>query len=115
MKINSSAHDFTIVGTQTFDNYLDYSISFPIINYKRKERLESEGVYFDEHTGKFDIYLKIFGPADSYEIIHEKQKTKEAVLQTVEESVIRVFQEDEKDPYAGLILDDDSTNVIEIE
>ena len=115
MKIHSSAHDFTIIGTHTFDNHLDYSISFPIVNYKRKERLENEGVYFDEHTGKFDIYLKIVGPADSYEVVHEKQKTKEAVFQTVEESVNRIFQEDEKDPYAGLILDDDSTNVIEIE
>ncbi len=115
MKIHSSAHDFTIVGSHTFDNYLDYSISFPIVNYKRKQRLEDEGVYYDEHTGKFDIYLKIKGPADSYEIVHEKQMTKEAVFQTVEESVHRIFKEDEKDPYAGLILDDDPSNMIEIE
>lgn len=115
MKIHSSAHDFTIIGTHSFTNYLDYSISFPLINYQRKERLENEGVYFDEHTGKFDIYLKVVGPAANYEIIHEKQKTTGAVFQTVEESVHRIFEEDEKDPYAGLILDDDTSNVIEIE
>lgn len=115
MRIHSSAHDFTIVGTHTFDNYLDYKISFPIINYQRKERLENEGVYFDEATGKFDVFLKIVGPADNYEIIYDKKKTKKAAFQTVEESVQKIFKEDEKDPYAGLILDDDTTNIIEIE
>lgn len=75
MNIISTANDFTITGKHTFDSHIDYDIEMPIVNYNRQERNEKLGIFQDKNSKKFNVYLHVYGPLDTYETEVRKKET----------------------------------------
>ncbi len=114
MKITSSVADFNISGTHTYSGDMDYYISFPLINYKRRAGDVISGVGQSEETKEFFIYLQIVGNSDNYEVILDKKKSlktaKEKVIQELKETI----QQDEEDPYIQIDTQD-TTDAIDFD
>lgn len=76
MKIESSALNLTVAGTHTFENAIDYRMSFRFKDLKRPQTSEF-GVIEDDGTGIW-IYLKMTGTTAKPIIAWDSQSKKEA-------------------------------------
>lgn len=86
--------DMTIKGTHTFDNAIDYSIYFPLVNYHRENRLDQKGIDLDEEK-KWTIYLDIKGTVDDYTIDFDQAKSLKSAAKAAGDRIMQVFEEDE--------------------
>ncbi len=104
--------DITVSGTHGFDQKLNYSISFPLVNYKKEARHEKLGIRTPADKKYWNIYLNIVGTTDDYEIVANNKEIlrsgSEAVRNQVREN-IKLHQYEEND-YIELdseIIDED--------
>lgn len=88
--------DLTIKGVHDFDNNIDYHVSFPLINYKREERLEGKGIS-SEGEKKWKVQLSIKGTVEDYEIDLDESQLIKSGLNVATERVKGVFEKDEDD------------------
>lgn len=91
MKIKSSALDLELSGQQTFENDLDYRMSFnlkQILLAKQSEPVPTEYGYIeDDGTGNKMVYLHITGNVDNPKIRFDKWATKIRRKEVVDQEV----------------------------
>jgi len=80
MWIKSSISNIKITGEQTFDNTLDYKLTIPLKNFKKKkDRDEAFGAIEDDGRGNGNIFLTLKGPADNFKIGYDTRRTGEKI------------------------------------
>lgn len=75
MRINSNVSNITVLGAHTFDNYLDYKVSIPLKNYRKKDKDEAFGAIENDGRGNSLIHLTIKGPGDNFKIAFDSRRT----------------------------------------
>ena len=98
MEIKSSVTDMTISGTHSFDSDFDYKISFPLINYGRRERLKERGVNRNKKSNEIEVHLNIVGNAEDFEVDFLGKETTKSVLNVTQDQ----FVADEKPVEVGI-------------
>ena len=105
------ASDMTIEGTHTFDNAIDYHIHFPLINYKRENRLEKQSVDLDDKK-RWIIYLDILGTVDDYKIDFDQSRSLGTAIRAAGDRFKEVFEEDKEEILLDTSNATDNENVI---
>lgn len=97
MEIKSSITDMTILGNHGFDGKFNYDISFPLINYDRRERLEQRGV-IQNKKNEIEVHLNIAGNNDDYEVDFLGKETTKSFFKVAQDQ----FEEDAPAPEVGI-------------
>lgn len=85
--------DLTIKGTHGFNDKINYSINFPLINYVRDEKLESKGIEVDKQK-RWHLYLTAKGTVDNYKIDLEENRSIKSAAAAAGSKANILFQED---------------------
>ncbi len=104
MDIISSAQDITIQGTQTFDNKIDYDISFPIKNHARRNRLTEEGHQLQDSKG-LRLDLKVFGTVDNFDFEVDKKALLKSTGEMLANSLTNTVKSDDQPEEQAIDLD----------
>ncbi len=102
------ASDLTITGTHSFDNKINYKVSFPLVNYTRDERLEEKGIVLDNKK-RWYLYLTIKGTVENYVIDIDQNKSLKSAVSAASERVIDLFKEEKEEDKKIIPLDTSST------
>lgn len=84
-EISSSVMDFTITGSHTFNNVIDYRISFPVKTVIKSNRTTQTPPELDEwykiaETDRPDLHLKITGTVDEPIVKYDFKQAKKAFV-----------------------------------
>lgn len=75
MQISSNVSHITVYGTHTFDNYLDYKLTVPLKNFRKKDKDEAFGAIENDHRGNTLLHLTIKGPGDNFKVSYDTRRT----------------------------------------
>lgn len=75
MQINSNVSNIIVYGTHTFDNYLDYKLTVPLKNFRKKDKDEAFGAIENDHRGNTLLHLTIQGPGDNFKVSYDTKRT----------------------------------------
>ena len=86
ISVASSVMDIAVEGTHSFENEIDYSLSFNLRDLMMKEKTSTTefGEIEDDGLGGKIIYLKIKGTTEKFDIEWDKKKKREAQKQEFE-------------------------------
>ena len=115
MEIKSSSADFTIRGTHSFNNDIDYYVSVPLINYQRRSDREDHGVRKNNNTGEFYLHMQIVGTVDEFEIVIDKKETIESAKEKINNEIHNLIKPDEEEVDYIQIDIEDTTNMIDFD
>lgn len=78
MEIKSNISNISVQGTHTFDQHLDYQLTVPLKNFKKKPKTDKDeafGAIEQDKKGNSLIFLTIKGTSDNYKIAYDTKKT----------------------------------------
>lgn len=107
--------DISISGTHSFDEHIDYQVSFPLINYDKRERDERHGITRREDSKNFYVFLGIKGTTKSFDIDFDKKQIISKGLEKVKDDVKHSIKVKDKQPDYYGIDTDDTDDMIEME
>lgn len=113
MDIKSTSADFLIRGEHTFKNEIDYYVSFPLINYKKREERKEDGIRQNKNTGEFYVYMQLLGTVDKFDIILDKKHTVDTAKEKISNEIKHIIK---ADPDEVIYIDEeliDTTNVFD--
>jgi hypothetical protein len=79
MEIRSNVTHITLRGTHNFDQSIDYRITAPLRNKKKIDPDEAFGAVEDDDAGEPQVFLKILGTTDDYDVSYDKQALKKKI------------------------------------
>jgi hypothetical protein len=77
MEIRSNVTHIQLRGTHYFDQRIDYRVTAPLRNKKKIDPDEAFGAVEVDHTGQPQVFLKITGTTDKYDVSYDKQALKQ--------------------------------------
>jgi hypothetical protein len=77
MEIRSNVTHITLRGTHQFDQAIDYRVTAPLRNKKKIDPDEAFGAVEEDASGQSQVFLKILGTTDDYEVSYDKQALKQ--------------------------------------
>jgi hypothetical protein len=84
MSIQSNVSNILIQGTHTFSQEINYRLLVPLKNYKREDSDEAFGAI--EESGDYsNLYLKIVGNTDDFEVSWDKKRSLQSVADRIRE------------------------------
>jgi len=84
MSIQSNVSDILLQGTHTFDQKINYRLLVPLKNYKSNDRDEAFGAI--QESGDYsNLYLKIMGTTDDFEVSWDKKRSLQSVAERIKE------------------------------
>ncbi len=84
MSIKSNVSDILIQGTHTFSQEINYRILVPLKNYKKEDSDAAFGAI--EERGEYsNLYLKIIGTTDDFDVSWDKKRSLESVAERIKE------------------------------
>ncbi len=98
MEIKSSVTDMTISGTHHFNTEFAYRLSFPLINYNRRDRLEQRGVQRNKKNNEIEVHLNILGNNDDFEVDFLQKETSKSIFNVAQDQ----FNEDGQTEEVGI-------------
>ena len=116
MQLGSSASsDITLNGTHRFDNEFDYNISFPLVNYKKKDRKIDKGISTKNDSDNLYVFVRVLGNPDDYKIDYDEKAILKSVVKQINpfRGARDVFKKDtvKISPDNLIELDEDTTEV----
>jgi hypothetical protein len=78
MEIKSNISNITVLGTHTFDQHIDYSLTVPLKNFKKKPKTDKDeafGAIEEVKKGNTLIFVTIKGTTDNYKVAYDKKRT----------------------------------------
>lgn len=83
MQIRSNVSDITLMGTHSFDNFLDYKLKIPLKNFRphAKDRDEAFGAVENDTKGNSVVFLTVKGPANDFKISYDTKRTRQKINQ----------------------------------
>lgn len=84
MSIQSNVSNILLQGTHTFNQEINYRLLVPLKNYKKQDSDEAFGAI--EESGEFsNLYLKIIGTTDDFEVSWDKKRSLQSLAERVKE------------------------------
>lgn len=84
MSIQSNVSDILIQGTHTFNQEINYRLLVPLKNYKKEDSDAAFGAI--EESGEYsNLYLKIIGTTDDFDISWDKKRSLQSVAERIKE------------------------------
>jgi hypothetical protein len=77
MEIRSNVTHITLRGTHHFDQTIDYRVTAPLRNKKKIDPDEAFGAVEEDNAGQAQVFLKILGTTDVYDVSYDKQALKQ--------------------------------------
>lgn len=77
MEIRSNVTHITLRGTHHFDQRIDYRITAPLRNKRKIDPDEAFGAVQEDEAGRAQVFLKILGTTDEYDVSYDKQALKQ--------------------------------------
>jgi hypothetical protein len=77
MEIRSNVTHILLRGTHHFDQTIDYRITAPLRNKKKIDPDEAFGAVEEDNAGQAQVFLKILGTTDVYDVSYDKQALKQ--------------------------------------
>lgn len=77
MEIRSNVTHILLRGTHQFDQKIDYRITAPLRNKKKIDPDEAFGAVEVDNSGQPQVFLKILGTTDAYDVSYDKQALKQ--------------------------------------
>ena len=115
MEIKSSSADFTIRGTHSFNNEIDYYVSVPLINYQKRADREDRGVNRNNDTGEFYLHMQLVGTVEDFEINIDKKETIESAKEKIGNEIQNLIKPDDDEVDYIQIDIEDTTNMIDFD
>lgn len=84
MSIKSNVSDILLQGTHTFNQEINYRLLVPLKNYKKEDSDAAFGA-IEESGGYSNLYLKIIGTTDDFEISWDKKRSLQSVADRLKE------------------------------
>jgi hypothetical protein len=84
MSIRSNISDILIQGTHSFSQEINYRLLVPLKNYKKQDSDEAFGA-IEESGENSNLYLKIIGTTDDFEVSWDKKRSLQSVAERVRE------------------------------
>jgi hypothetical protein len=79
MEIRSNVTHITLRGTHHFDQTIDYRVTAPLMSRKKIDPDESFGAVEVVNANEAQVFLKIIGTTDDYDVSYDKQELKKKV------------------------------------
>lgn len=79
MEVKTNVTTIQLSGTHTFDQHIDYRVVAPLRSKKKIDPDEAFGAVEDDGTGKLNVFLKITGTTDDYEVSYDKDAVKKKI------------------------------------
>jgi hypothetical protein len=79
MEIRSNVTHITLRGTHNFDQTIDYRVTAPLRSRKKIDPDESFGAVEIVNANEAQVFLKIIGTTDEYDVSYDKQELKKKV------------------------------------
>jgi hypothetical protein len=76
MEVRSNVTHITLRGTHHFDQSIDYRVTAPLRNKKKIDPDEAFGAVEQDDAGELQVFLKIIGTTDVYDVSYDKQALK---------------------------------------
>lgn len=85
MTIVTNVSTISVSGTHTFDQVMDYRLTVPLKNFKRKhkEKDEAFGAIEDDKRGQSVVFLTVKGTTDNYKIAYDTKRTKNKIKEDI--------------------------------
>ncbi|WP_375579064.1 AsmA-like C-terminal region-containing protein [Marivirga tractuosa] len=84
MSIQSNVSDILLQGTHTFNQEINYRLLVPLKNYKKEDSDAAFGAI--EESGEYsNLYLKILGTTDDFEVSWDRKRSLQSVAQRIKE------------------------------
>ncbi len=115
MEIKSSSADFTIRGTHSFNNEIDYYVSVPLINYQKRADREDRGINRNNDTGEFYLHMQLVGTVENFEINIDKKETIESAKEKIGNEIQNLVKPDDDEINYIQIDIEDTTNMIDFD
>lgn len=115
MEIKSSSADFSIRGTHSFNNEIDYYVSVPLINYQRRADREDRGIQKNNASGEFYLHMQLVGTLDDFEINIDKKETIESAKEKIGNEIQQLIKRDKEEIDYIQIDIEDTTNMIDFD
>jgi hypothetical protein len=84
MSIQSNISDILIQGTHSFSQEINYRLLVPLKNYKKRDSDEAFGA-IEESGENSNLYLKIIGTTDDFEVSWDKKRSLQSVAERIKE------------------------------
>lgn len=84
MSIQSNISDILIQGTHSFSQEINYRLLVPLKNYKKQDSDEAFGA-IEESGENSNLYLKIIGTTDDFEVSWDKKRSLQSVAARIRE------------------------------
>lgn len=78
MEIKSNISNISVLGTHSFDQKIDYSLTIPLKNFKKKPKTDKDeafGAIEEVKTGSTLIFVTVKGTTDDYKVAYDKKRT----------------------------------------
>jgi len=97
MTIVTNVSTISVSGTHTFDHTMDYRLTVPLKNFKRKNKDKDEafGAIEDDNRGQSVIFLTVKGSTDNYKIAYDTKRTKNKIkedLRKEKKELLEIFK-----------------------
>ncbi|MBO9703462.1 MAG: hypothetical protein J7604_24850 [Sporocytophaga sp.] len=85
MTIVTNVSTISVSGTHTFDHVMDYRLTVPLKNFKRKHKDKDEafGAIEDDKRGQSVVFLTVKGTTDNYKIAYDTKRTKNKIKEDI--------------------------------
>jgi len=85
MEVKSNILRFSVIGTHTFDQVLDYRVKVPLSNFRKKDKDTQYGEVKKSATSDGNIVLHIYGKEGNLKVVPDKQAIKEQLKKSWKE------------------------------